>query len=43
MLFHLLFWRNVQVGRTTLTLNTKIALRAQRTPGKIFGLGRAAG
>lgn len=43
MFSRLLFWRNVQVGRTALTPSTKMALGAQRTRGKIFDLGRVAG
>lgn len=40
---HLLFWRNVQVETTALTPNTKMALGAQRTRGKILTFGRVAG
>lgn len=38
MFSHLLFWRNVQVETTALTPNTKMALGAQRTRGKILTL-----
>lgn len=38
MFSHLLFWRNVQVEKTALTPNTKMALGAQRTRGKILTL-----